>query len=806
MSRFIKKIKNQILMKKIVFIFYLLINVSFLFAQSEGNAKITGLLFDETNQAIPYASVSLFNMEKELLQGCITDDLGAFNLDKIPVGSFQLEFQYLGFQTINQTIEIKKKNEKLDLGTVILKEDSEQLGEVLVTAEKSKYSLRLDKKIFEVGKDALTQGGSAVEVLGQVPQVAVQPDGTVTLRGDSQVQILINGRRSGMTMNNALDQIPSDNIERVEVITNPSASFDASGSAGIINIILKKNMKSGFSGQLGLTAGIPANYVVHPGVSYKSKKVNLFSNLRWRYSDYNGLYSTRQERTLLGTTQFLNQDEIEDRHDDGRSGYFGMDYYLNDKNTITAAYYRSATKDTDYTELTYALQDEGQPSLGILRVGNSVENRNYNQLEFNYTKTFKQEGRKWEVSFQNDFWNSTKDWDLSSSGDGLSTGVAEALRTTSKSSSKDYVVETDMTLPLKKKGEMEFGLKFENRIVKNDYLAETFLEEEWTVFNQIDNKLNYGEKIGAAYTQYGSSIKKLEYMLGLRVESTFVKTEDEEDSYSSKRSYVNVFPSVHLSYPLAEKHSMQLTYSRRINRPSLWDIYPFNSIKDFNVQEIGNPNLDPSFTDGVELSTLSIFEKITINPSLYYKHTQAPFQNILFEDANNNFVFQPINVDKRSEVGGDLSLRYQAHKTLTLMGEFNVLYFTEEGNEVNGFIDTEGTTWSMRFIKSLRLWKDFQIQTVFDFQGAEQSANIKYLSSHTLSFGLSKNFMKDKINVGFSAFNVLDSRVRRAEIKTATYQIEQRGRRYGPRFALSFLYKINQNPRERMRQQQRQNR
>lgn len=767
---------------------------------------IKGQLQDEQGTAVAYATISLFTMQQELLFGAISDDHGIFTLDEVPLDSVQLEVRFLGFQPFQQVLLLHKKQKKIDLGVIRLQADAQQLEEVTVRAEASEYQLRLDKKVFMVGKDILSQGGSAIDVLDQVPLVSVEPGGGVSLRGNSQVQILINGKRSGLTMNNALDQIDSDNIERIEVITNPSASFDASGSAGIINIILKKNKKEGLSGQVRTVLGAPANHMVLPGINYKNQKISLFTNLRWRYSDYNGRYLTRQSGLVDGRNQLLDQKEIEDRHDDGRSGYFGADFYFNPKNTVTLAFFRAETKDTDVTFLEYDFFEDGKAT-GMLRTdGNSVENRNYNQLEANYTRTFDKEGKKWTFDFQYDFWNSIKNWDLRSSGTLLPEGIGSQLRTVNTMGSRDYVWMTDLVQPLTKSSKLNMGAKFENRVVINDYVAEVFDADEWSIYQGISNEVKYTERIGAAYVQYQGALKKWEYSVGLRSEYTNIDIVDAERTFTEQKEYLNFFPSLSLSFPFSENMSIQGSYSRRINRPSLWNLYPFFEITDFNLQEVGNPNLNPSFSDVFELSLLKVSDKWTLSPAAYYRTTLDPFQRFLQTNEQGTFIIQPINLTQRETVGAEVSMRYEPHKAVRLNTEVHYFYFNESGEYLGQALNAKGTSWTWRISSNVNLPKGIKWQTQFNYWGAEQRVQTKQLANYVLNFGLSKNFLDDRLNIGFRGYNVLGSRASLTISEYENYTIERDNRRVRARYSVSFLYKINQRKGQRMRQQRRQNR
>ncbi|SHH63766.1 TonB-dependent receptor [Flavobacterium johnsoniae] len=351
-----------------------------------------------TKEAIPYVTVSIQDSTLKTLALGVTDDKGDFSLEKLPNGKMTITFSYIGYQNYSRTFEIISGRPKIELGTIDLHTDAVQLNAVEITGQKSSVSLKLDKKVFEVGKDVLSQNGSAHDVLNSVPSVTVSPTGGVSLRGNSSVLVLINGRQSGLTQNNALDQIAADQIERIEVITNPSSRYDASGSAGIINIILKRNKKSGFSGQVRLVAGSPNDSRLNPSINFKSDKINIFSNFGIRSSDYVGLYTTNQTTTDNGKSNHLSRVQNEDRHDDGKLMYFGADYYIDEHRTITAAFLKNATEDDDKTHLLYNYgQAENVKDSVLAREGKSLEKRDYNQLEFNYTQTFKRPAKKWTI-------------------------------------------------------------------------------------------------------------------------------------------------------------------------------------------------------------------------------------------------------------------------------------------------------------------------------------------------------------------------------------------------------------------------
>ncbi len=787
------------------FLFFLPLSLS---AQAEPSTEggiIKGKVFDENRQAIAYATISIMDTEGTLITGGITDEKGKFSLDNIPLGPHTVEIQFLGYQVFQQAFDLQKDKETLALEDIYLAPAGVALDEVVVTAERSQYSLQLDRKVFNVGKDVLAQGANALDILNQVPQVAVDPNGTVTLRGSSQVQILVNGRRTGLTMNNAIDQIDGANIERIEVITNPSASFDASGSAGIINIVLKKNQDYGFKGELGVTVGAPANHMVRPNLLYKGPKLNFFANYRWRYSDYNGIYTSDQRNFSDSGITRLVKDEREDRHDDGRSFYVGGDYYWNDDNSVTLAFFRADTKDTDFTALSYDFKEE-QATSTLLREGNSLERRDYNQLEANYTRTYEQPGQRWTIDFQYDFWNSNKDWELSTFGDQLPANVATGIRTNSKAGSRDYVLSTDYSYPLGETGKVQFGAKLENRIVTNDYLAENQIDDQWQVFRDFDNEVDYTEAIGAAYLEYQNKMGEIEYKVGLRSEYTQIDISDAENTFTQGKEYLNLFPSAFLSYNISENSGVQASFSRRINRPSLWSLYPFNEVRDINVLQTGNPTLDPTYTNGYELTFTHRHDKYSFNPGLYYRSSSQPFQTFLDRTEDDLFVLLPINIDQLRETGIEFTASYQPIAALQLSTDFNFYHFEDEGSYEGQDLSADGTSWRARLSGNLRLPKDLRVQLYYLYVAPRNEAQVSTLSFSELSAGLSKSFMEDKIGLSIRAFNLLDSSIRRSVAKTTSYELEQSSRRYGARFTFTFVYKFNQTEKDRMRNAQRGNR
>lgn len=767
----------------LIFLFHLLAHAQ--------QTTVSGKVQDNTTkEALPYVTVAVKDSALKTVIVGVTDDHGAFSLEGVPSGKVTISFSFTGYQNYTQQLEIISAQPKTEMGTIGLSTDAVQLNAVEINGQKPNVSLRLDKKVFEVGKDVLSQNGSAHDVLNGVPSVAVSPTGTISLRGNSSVLVLINGRQSGLTQSNALDQIAADQIERIEVITNPSSRYDASGSAGIINIILKKNKKSGFSGQVRLVAGSPNDSRLNPSINFKSDKINIFSNFSIRSSDYVGLYTTDQSTSNNGTPAFLNHVQNEDRHDDGKLIYLGADYFIDDHRTITAAFLKNATHDNDKTHLLYDYTSANQVQDSILaREGKSLEKRDYNQLEFNYTQTFKQPTKKWTIDIQYDWWNSDKNWNLSTQRLYPAPSDYPGIRTTSTGNSKDLLVQSDFIQPIDTLSVFEFGVKTEIRKVSSEFLAEQQKENSWTIYQNIDNDLNYTETISSAYAQFSNKARRFNYMLGLRTEFTKIAITDLKNTYNDDKKYNRLFPTVNLSYKF-EASTLQLNYSKRINRPALYSLYPFNELTDLNSQYVGNPDLNPSYSDVFELGFLKTWKTFTLNPSVYYQWESGYIQDFTYRE-NDIFFTTPINIQHEIRSGFELSTLYSPLKWLQINMEMNFYHFEQKGSYQQENLDYAGETVTGRFSTQLKLPSKFSFQGRYNFRGAQQNAQTRNNALQSLDFGISRTLLKDKATFVFDITNAFNLRQNKSTTIGTAYYVTQNSIPNAARYRISFVYRFN---------------
>lgn len=756
-------------------------------------STVSGTVRDQdSGSPVPYATVNLLDAAARFVGGGISNEQGAFRLEGVPAGELTLEVRFMGYQTVSQLVQVGAAGSPLQVPPVLLRPDVTHLAEVTVTGEKPGISLLLDKKVFEVGKDLLSQSGSANDVLNGVPSVAASPTGGLSLRGNSNVTVLINGRRSGLTQSNGLDQIPATQIERVEVITNPSARYDAAGTAGIINVVLKKPKQPGLGGQLRLVGGLPNDSRLNAGLTYKSGKFNVFANAGLRLTDYLGRYRTGQTTGLGSRPTSLNQQQLENRHDDGRILYLGADYAINERNTITAAFLSNETRDRDRTSLEYAYATaEGQPDSTLLRNGDSRENRSYNQLEFNYTRLFAQAGRKYTADVQYDFWNSDKDWNLATRRLSPQEQARPGIRTSAVSGSRDLRAQTDWVQPLGEQSKLEAGLKAESRQVTSDFRAEEQRSAEWAVFRGINNRLRYNELISSGYAQFGSKLNSFSYLLGVRAELTRITLADRAGEFNNRKRYARLFPTLNLGYQFREGLTTQLNYSRRIDRPSLWLLYPFNELTDLNAQSVGNPDLNPAYTDALEWALLRSWDKLTVNPSVYYQRTADVIQTYTYRDPLGTFISTPVNLRGETRLGLELSVLYSPLKWLNFNTELNVFRFSQQGTYQEQDFGFAGQTVTGRFSTQLKLPASFAMQARYSLTGPQNNAQSRTRAIHNVDVALSKNLLQNRATLALDGTNLLNTNQTRTRTLGRTFDFYQVSNRNAARYRLSFAYRFN---------------
>ena len=774
------------MLRKIVLAVFLACSVTL--TGQELQNKITGTVLEKgTNQAIELAGISILNETNRPIASTASNARGEFSVLIAP-GTYTVKISFIGYKEIVLPQLAVLGDQQL--ATVYLEPDAQLLEAVDVNSEKSTLEYQLDKKVFNVGKDLVSKGGSATDLLNNVPSVSVGANGTVSLRGNSAVRILINGKPSVLTANNGLEQIPSENIEKVEVITNPSSKYDSEGTAGIINIVLKKNKNSGFSSSVQLTTGIPNNHALGYNGSYKNSKINLFSDLRYRYTTFLGNDSGLRTSGAGNSVSFLDQTVDRERNYKTLNIYIGGDYYINDWNTLTLSYYHRNNTTNNTIGYTFDYLNANRVPTQIIQAQEHYrEPQKSNQIELNYIKNFADDKKKWTVNLQYDFWNDDENERISEQ-QVFPTATLKTLRSRDIESSKDFLFQTDYTVPTGEKSKIEVGAKGEIRNIDSDYEV---VDNE-VLIDSLNNVLHYRERIFGAYFQYAGAFKKLQYLAGIRAEHANTGSDDVLDQFNIDKKYTDLFPTLHLTYAFTEDFNLQFSYSRRIQRPGFWQLNAFGGIADRRNITIGNPDLDPMYTNSYEISTLIKWRSVTINPAVYHQFSTNFFEDQYRTNAEGVLISQQINSGRESRIGFELSLNYAPLKWLNLSGELNYYNFEQKG--IYRVSDQAFTSRINARVKQ----KSWNFQSNFNYRGQQNSGQTFTEAQYWIDLGLGKDFWNEKATITLKADNILDSRVYKGLVTGDGYTSTFSSRSSGTRVYATFTYRFNRKKNEKERQ------
>ena len=742
---------------------------------------IKGTLLDtDTQQALEFATISVHSVsDSTLIGGGVTDLEGKFSVES-PSPKVYLALDFIGYKTTTIT-DIPSANESkiIDMGIISLSAGGVNLDDIEITAERSETTFALDKKIFTVGKDLANRGGTAQEILDNVPSVTVDVEGNVSLRGSENVRILIDGKPSGLIgigESGGLRSIPSNLISQIEVVTNPSAKYEAAGTAGIINIVLKKDKRSGFNGSFEMTLGNPAQYGAGANINYRSGKVNWFTSYNLQYRESPG-FGVAYQNYYQGDSTLITQID----RDMNRSGLshnmrFGADYFLTDNQTLTASLnYRLGDDDNtntiSYRDLTVpgilTHSDRIIPSFDdpyILRTDDEIEDESKQEYSLDYRKKFADKGKSLSgrLSYQNngEVEQSILTNRLYQSEQPIGDINKEQLSTNDENETRT-LIQLDYKHPIGKDTKIEVGGQTSLRNIRNDFEVSEKTGEEFVELTDRTNDFQYNEDVHAAYFIYGSKINKWSYQVGLRSEYSIVKTELLQTNEVNDRDYFGLFPSAFLNYDLLAGQSIQLSYSRRIQRPRFWDLNPFFSFTDERNFFSGNPNLDPEYTDSYETQYIKIWDSGNIGGSVYYRHTEDARQRIKEVDpVEGTSVTIPVNLATQDNIGVEMLFSYSGLNWLRLDGNAN-LFKAKTAGEYNGQnFDVDTYSWTGRLTSRFTFWNgaDFQVRTNHRASRETQQGTRGAITS--IDLGFTKDVLNKNLTLTLSVRDLLNSRKR----------------------------------------------
>ena len=779
-------------MKQIFFIFIFITTSVFVFAQKR---ELSGQVLDNTGKPLPYVSVGVFNaVDSSYTKGTATEPDGKFSVSLTP-GNYYLLISFLSFET--KTIhDIQISHQNVDLKKIQLKPSINDLEEFELVDEKKLMELDLDKRVFNVDKDITNQGANATEILDNVPSVSVDVDGNVNLRGSGNVRILINGKPSGMTgmsTSDALKQLQGNQIEKIEVITNPSSRYDAEGEVGIINIVLKQDKRQGINGVVNVDVGYPSNYGGGFNLTVKQKNFSVFSGYGVNYRESPGFFNSFQKFTYPDTTFSYSSDSKMERLTFNHNFRLGTEVYLNDKNSITVAGNYSLGDGDNETYLTYADFDNLEVAAQTVK-RDEIEDKDLSNYDvsLNYRKTFEQKDRLFTIDVQQSENVDNESSTISQTNNVDATDNSEQ-RAYNNESSVTWLFQTDYIHPIKE-GKLEMGLKSVLREVVDDYGVENLNDTTnvWEFIPGFKNRMVYNENVSAAYLMYGNKRNHFSYQLGVRAEYSDVRTNLTTTNEVNNRDYLNFFPSTHFSYELKKENSLQLGYSRRIQRPRHWWLLPFFSYSDARNNFSGNPNLNPEFTDAFELGHLKYWKKGSLLSSVYYRYTTNVIERISFSDMEGITRRLPINLGFTNAFGVEFSGGYEIVKWWNLRGSFNFYRELTDGTYAGVEYSSDAIVWSTRLNSKWTILKKLNFQSSFNYNAPQNSPQGKTLARYSLDLGASVDVLKGNGTISFNARDVFNTR-KRQSISFGENFVSESSRQWRSRFfRVSFSYRINQ--------------
>lgn len=739
-------------------------------------------------QPVPFASVVAYQSGSEQFIGGTTTDMEG-NFELVISETVDLSITFIGFDTL--LVEgIENDLEWIDLGDLALVENTRTLNEVEIVADKSIMEFQLDKRVFNVGQDLSSTGMSALELLNNVPSVNVNIEGQISLRGNTGVQILINGKPSVLSDDGttALGTLTADMIESVEVITNPSAKYEAEGSSGIINIVLKKEEKKGFNGSVSANTGIPDNHSVGVSLNRRTENFNFFTQFG---GGYRSLPSFRESQSLnlIDSTSVVTEG-TEYRNERFANITLGTDYHINALNVVTLSG-SFAYEDEDQPSSTefFITDGEGQLISQYERIETTTAGNPKYQYDLQYEKKFAdEEDHVLQFSTQGSFFGKEQSSEFDNVAlDGILLDPDQ--QTVTNFFQRDFIYKLDYTDPIGEQFGLEAGFQYDINDVGNDF---TVLNDEGAGNFQPDpgltNDFRFNQKVLGVYGTGSYEGDNWGVKIGLRAENTDLNTLLVNTDESNARNYNNLFPSFHTSYSFSDGFSVQAGYSRRIYRPRLWDLNPFfNFRNNYNIRR-GNPDLLPEFGDSYELTAIMIREKLSLNSSVYHLYTTNVIERVfLFEE--NVAITTPLNIGTRNQTGFELNGKYTPVDWFILNGDFNYGYFRRNGSFDNQNFDFSGSQWFTRMTGRFKLPADIEIELTGQYESPFVTVQGEVSGFAYMDIGMRKKLLKNKAVINLSIRDVFASRIRESVVNQTTftlYDFSQRGRFIALGFSYSF--------------------
>ncbi|KAB7727038.1 TonB-dependent receptor [Rudanella paleaurantiibacter] len=772
---------------------------SSVFAQTP--VSVRGTLVDEQNAPVPFTTVALHrSADSTLVAGATANEAGTF---AIPASTGQYYLKISSVAYLSKVISpVRVTNADVQIGTVVLKTSAQRLAEVVVQGEKSQMELALDKKIFNVGKDLANAGGTAIDVMRNIPSVAVDVEGNISLRGSGSVRILIDGKPSGLVSfkgGAGLQQLQGSQIERVEVITNPSARYEAEGMGGVINIVLKKERQEGFNSSVDLITGYPANLGVATNLNYRKKNLNFFVNYTIAYRRRPGRNSLYQEVYRNDSTLISQQNGDFRQRVMNNNIQAGIDYFFNERNILTGSYTYRGSKGKRYADIYYRdfVNSTANPLGVTYRTQDETETEPNSEYAITYKRSFLRKGHELSADIRLlDNWESSDQLFTQQlfKPDGRTPAIPlNRQRSVNDEGEKQLLLQIDYVHPFAKQGKFEAGVRSSDRDMTNDYsVTQQNNAGVYVPLPGLTNNFVYEEKINALYGIVGNKNGRLSYQAGVRAEWTDVKTTLKQTNEVNPRAYANLFPSVHMTYDLPRQHALQISYSRRVRRPTYNDLSPFMTFSDARNFFSGNPDLNPEFTDAYELGHIKYFEKGSISSSAYYRYTTGKILRIRRVDAQGMATTRPENLATENAYGIEFAGSYALAKWWKLDGNFNFFRAMTDGANLDSDFQSDTYAWFTRLSSRFTVVKGTDLQLRGNYDAPQQLPQGRQKALAALDLAVSREIFNKNGTMTLNVIDVFNSRKYRSITEGANFYTSSIGQGRLRQINLTISYRFRQ--------------
>lgn len=793
------------------------------FASEPGGVR--GKIIDaKTKEPMEFVNVSVRKAGSEaILTGTVTDPAGIFQVGKLSPGNYILGVSFIGYRPVEKEFVIAAPGKEVAFPVLALQEDSQMLGEVKITGQRSQMKFEIDKKVFNVDQNISSTGGSASDVLSSIPSVEVDNEGEVSLRGSTSVTVWINGKASGLSADNRaqiLEQLPAESIEKIEVITNPSAKYSPEGTSGIINIVLKQDRKAGYYGSLQAGADTRGGWNTSGNINYSSGKAEAYANVGYRRRKNEGGGET--ERVNLDEeglpASYLNQKSDNDGHGGPLFVRTGITYHFTRKDHFSFGGFGMFGSRKQKNTIDYESDIPGS-FLYSRRITDSDNPMRGGNIEGGYKHDFSEKSNL-DISASWNTWNmegKSMYAQYSVYADGRETYSYQRQQNDMRS--RNWEVQADYVNEFSKTGKVEAGYK--GTFSHQNSPVETFSGESVSTAvpnERLYNRFLYDQDIHAVYATYAGRLDKFGFQVGLRGEYSRVKTkslgfgQQEQEVAPYKKDYFSLFPSVFLSYELPAGHELQLNYTRRISRPWGRQLNSFMNITDSTNISFGNPHLSPQYSNSMELNYIKNWDNHTLSVSLYYRNTDDVIQQIRYL-SDNVMMTTYENVSETQSAGAEFVAKNNVARILDLTTTVNLYYnkldgfsYLPEGASVpvTGESD-ENFSWSARMIANVALPSALSFQVTGNYISRQLVAQGYRKSRYTLDAGIRKSFLNRKLSMSVNGRDLLDSRKWRTFTSGNGFSQYAENWRSGRTIGVTFTYSFGNMKASRKPQRQQQN-